>query len=43
MTQKQIKNKIIIFKCGGGDMICLSGPVSKVDFYNNPEWVFGLI
>lgn len=43
MIQKQIKNKIIIFKCGVGDMICLSGPVSKADFYNIPERVFGHI
>lgn len=35
--------KIIIFKCGGGDIICLSGPVSKADFYNDPERGFGHI
>lgn len=43
MIQKQNKNKIIIIEFGSGDMICLSGPVSKADFYNNPERVFGHI
>lgn len=42
MIQKQIKITFS-FLSGGGDMICLSGPVSKADFYNNPEKVFGHI